>query len=293
MKWGAGPTAGALSAALLLSGLTGCAAPDADTGEVRVVAGFYPLAYAAQRVAGDRSRVGNLTTPGGEPHDLELGFRETVSVADADVVVYERGFQSAVDETVANVAEGVRVDAARVVALQQVDGEVDPHFWQDPLLLADVGDAVAAALSEADPAHAAAYQANADDLRADLVALDRAYATGLSGCARSTVVVSHDAFGYLRRYGLRFEAITGLSPDAEPTPANLARLQELVGEQGITTVFSERLASPRLAQSLADDLGVRTAVLDPLEGLSDATAGEDYLTLMYANLTALQEANGC
>jgi zinc transport system substrate-binding protein len=106
-------------------------------------------------------------------------------------------------------------------------------------------------------------------------------------------VVSHDAFSYLSRFGLRVESIVGLSPDAEPTPADLARLQELIRTEGITTVFSERLVSPRLAQTLADDLGVRTAVLDPIEGLSDQTADDNYVSLMLSNLTALEEANGC
>ena len=106
-------------------------------------------------------------------------------------------------------------------------------------------------------------------------------------------MVSHQAFGYLTRYGLDFEPIAGLSPDAEATAADLGHLQELITEDGVTTVFSERLVSPKMAETLADDLGVSTAVLDPIEGLSDETAEEDYLSLMRENLTALQQANGC
>ncbi len=147
--------------------------------------------------------------------------------------------------------------------------------------------------STTDPDHADAYRANAADLRADLQRLDRAYEEGLADCERSTVVVSHDAFGYLDRYGLEFAPIAGLSPGAEPTPADLSRLQDLIRAEGITTVFSERLVSPRVSETLADDLDIRTAVLDPVEGLSDETGDEDYLSLMRANLAALQEANGC
>ena len=106
-------------------------------------------------------------------------------------------------------------------------------------------------------------------------------------------MVSHDAFGYLDRYGLEFAPIAGLSPGAEPTPADLSRLQDLIRAEGITTVFSERLVSPRVSETLADDLDIRTAVLDPVEGLSDETRDEDYLSLMRANLAALQEANDC
>ena len=106
-------------------------------------------------------------------------------------------------------------------------------------------------------------------------------------------MVSHEAFAYLARYGLTFEAIAGLSPDAEPTPADLARLEQLVRRDGVTTVFSERLASSKMSDTLASDLGLETAVLDPIEGLSDETAEDDYLSLMGQNLDALRKANGC
>jgi len=283
--------------------LTGCAAFTDDSvgldNGVQVAAAFYPLQYVADRVAGDHAEVENLTAAGGEPHDLSLTPRETADVAQADLVVFQRGFQPTVDDAVDENAEGAVLDVADVVELvpfrdHGVDSdETDPHFWQDPLLLADVGDAVADALSDVDPDHADDYSANAAALRADLVRLDQEYADGLADCERDTVVVSHDAFGYLQRYGLTMEAILGLSPDAEPTPADLARLQDLVQAEGITTVFSESLVSPESAEQLARDTGVRSAVLDPVEGLSDETADEDYLSLMRANLTALEEANGC
>jgi zinc transport system substrate-binding protein len=270
-----------------------------------VVAAFYPLAFVAERVGGDHVDVTNLTQPGGEPHDLELGVSQTVALNDADVVVYEAGFQPAVDDAVDGLSGEQVVDVTQVVQLhpathtdanhteESENGELDPHFWQDPLLLADVADAVADSLSKADPAHADDYAANAASLRSDLEKLDREYTQGLADCERSTVVVSHDAFEYLSRYGLTFEPIAGLSPDAEPSPAGLAALQKLARSKGITTVFSERLASPALADTLASDLGITTAVLDPIEGLSDETANEDYLSLMRENLAALQKANGC
>ena len=269
-----------------------------DNG-VQVAAAFYPLAWVAERVGGGDVEVENLTAPGGEPHDLEPTVRETADVAQADLVVYERGFQPAVDDTVDENAEGAVVDAAQVVDLvpfrdHGVDSpEDDPHFWQDPLLLADVGDAVAEQLAGVDPERASDYRANAATLRADLERLDREYAEGLADCERDTVVVSHDAFGYLQRYGLTMETILGLSPDSEPTPADLGRLQDLIRTEGVTTVFSESLVSADVADQLARDTGVRSAVLDPIEGLTDQTADEDYLSLMRSNLAALKEANGC
>ncbi len=260
---------------------------------VDVVAAFYPLQFVAQRVAGSDASVAGLTTPGQEPHDLELSVTANAELSAADLVVYEGGFQAAIDDAVDQNATGTPLDVADVVDLRTVDGEVDPHFWLDPLLLAEVGDAVARDLAEVDPTHADAYVARAADLRSDLEDLDAAFTSGLADCERSTIVVSHDAFGYLDRYGLEVAAVAGLSPDAEPTPAALQQLQRLIDSDAITTVFSEPLASPRLTASLAEDTGITTATLDPVEGLTEATADQDYLALMRANLEALRTANGC
>jgi len=295
--------------------LTGCAAfsEAAQPGsEPRVVTAFYPLAYVAERVAGDLASVENLTRPGDEPHDMELSVQQTAMVADADLVVHEADFQPTVDDAVEQNATGDVLEVTGVVELEPIahedeehadeepaeeeghdHGDVDPHFWQDALRMADLGDAVAERLSEIDPGHADDYAANAALLRTDLEQLDAAYVDGLAGCRRSLVVVSHDAFGYLGKYGLDMEPIAGLSPEAEPAPADIARLQELIDGEGVTTVFAERLASPELAETLAEDMGVGTGVLDPIEGLSDQTAGEDYLSLMEQNLAALEKANGC
>jgi len=285
-----------LAALLLAVPLTGCAASAADDGRLQVTAGFYPLVWVSERVGGEHVDVTGLTDPGVEPHDIEPTFARTVALARADLVVVEHGLQPAIDEAVAQNAEGRVLDVTDVVALHEEDGKVDPHFWLDPLLLADAGDAVAADLAELDPPNAASYAANATALRADLEDLDAEFVSGLADCERHVVVSSHDAFGYWGRYGIEVAPVAGLTPDAEPTPAGLARLQQLIREEGITTVFSERLASPKLTDALARDLGLRTAVLDPIEGLASddaARRGDDYLSLMRANLTALEEANGC
>lgn len=309
----------ALGAALSLGPmLSGCSAfSDSATSAdgVEVATAFYPLQFVAERVAAPHATVENLAAAQGEPHDLELTVKETAEVAQADLVVYLHDFQPAVDDAVDTNAEGSTLDVGDVVELQPAEerdheheeesheeeeegeehdhGDTDPHFWQDPLLMADLGDAVADELAELDPDHADDYRANADTLRGDLEALDQAYADGLAGCERHTVVVAHDAFGYLTRYGLEFEPIAGLSPDAEPTPADLAHLQEVIDHEGVTTVFYESLISPDIAEQLARDTGAEVGVLDPVEGLTDETADEDYLSLMEQNLTALEEANGC
>jgi zinc transport system substrate-binding protein len=284
-----------LASALVAVGLSACGPAGSSDGRITVAAGFYPLAWVSEQVA-PGADVTDLTHPGMEPHDVELTFAETVDLARADLVVYERGFQPAVDQGVDNDAEGTTLDVGPVAGLQDFasdPGQVDPHFWQDPLKLAAAAGFVARALDRIDPAHASSYDARAAALQRRLAALDRDYRTGLAHCARHTVVTSHDAFGYLSRYGIRVAAITGLAPGAEPTPADLAHLQQLIRDDGITTVFSETLASPAAADALAHDMGVRSEVLDPIEGLSDATAGQTYLTLMRRNLATLEEANGC
>lgn len=304
------------TAALLASGCSafseGGGTSSGGSDGPTVVAAFYPLAWLTEQVAeGTDADVELLTTPGSEPHDLELDVAKTAEVTEADLVVYESGFQPAVDDTVAQNAQGDTLDVAGLADLVPVEesaeeheehageeehdhdhGGLDPHFWQDPVRVAAVADAVAGELASLDEDDAATYEANAKALREDLEALDASYAAGLADCERDTIVVSHDAFGYLEKYGLHIASIVGLSPDAEPTAAALGELQDLIKEEGITTVFSEPL-KPALGEGIADDLGLTNGVLDPIEGLSDATSGEDYLSLMESNLTALQTANGC
>ena len=314
------PLASIVTASVLLAGC-GSTNADASGSGRQAVAAFYPLAWVTERVAGDDWEVTNLTQPGGEPHDLELGISQTADLDEADVVVFQHEFQPAVDEAVENVSDAVLVDAEEAVELRSIEeqheghedehsdeepaedehseddghdhGDTDPHFWQDPLLMADMADAVAEGLAEVDADGAATYRANAEELRGELEELDAEFTEGLAGCERDTVVVSHEAFGYLERYGVHFEGIAGLTPDAEPTPAVLAELEELIASEGITTVFSERLASPAMAESLASDTGVETAVLDPIEGPGDGDGATDYVALMQQNLAALQQANGC
>jgi zinc transport system substrate-binding protein len=292
--------------------LAGCGGPlSSDSGgDRKVVASFYPLAYVAERVAGDHAEVVNLTSPGAEPHDLELTVRQTAEVSEADLVVFERDMQPAVDATVEEHGPERVVEVSEVVDLAPVDpaehesesveehadhaeSDADLHFWLDPERMGGLAEAVQRQMADLDPDHAADYEANLESFRTDLAEVDQAYDEGLADCEIDTVVVSHDAFGYLEKYGLHFESIAGLSPEAEPSARHLAELGELIEDEGITTVFSETLASPAMAEALARDLGVETAVLDPIEGPSDDTADEDYLSLMRTNLEELRTANRC
>lgn len=262
-------------------------------GRVSVVAGFYPLAEAAARVGGDRVAVTNLTPAGSEPHDLELRSGDIDHIEGAAVVLYlGRGFQPAVEEA-ARRADGEVVDLLAAIG---VPGDGDPHVWLDPTLMARIAERVQAALVEADPGGRSTYDANAAAYAADVGALDAAYRQGLAQCQRRVIVTSHDAFGHLaRRYGLTQDAITGLSPESEPDPERLSELAAKVRAQGITTIFYETLVSPRVAETLARETGAKTAVLDPIEGLTEEeqAAGRSWESVMTDNLSALRTALGC
>ena len=322
--------AAATASLLLLAGCGGSGGQDGTAGEgdgLTVVAGFYPLEWAASRVGGDRVEVSSLTAPGAEPHDLELTPRDVAGVSDADLLVYLSGFQAAVDEAAEAQAGDHAWDAAEAANLslsseghdhehgeeehaeeEHAEGEeehadeahsegeesTDPHFWLDPTRLADVGDALAEQLTELDPDGAETFEQNAAALREDLESLDQEMTEGLGSCAVDTLVTSHDAFGYLAdRYGLEVVGISGLSPSTEPSATQLAEMSTLVAERGVTTVYTETLVDPSIAETVASEAGVRTAVLDPLEGLTDESAGDDYLAVMRANLATLQEGQSC
>ncbi len=267
---------------------------------------FYPLAFVAERVGGARVEVANLTPPGVEPHDVELTARDTAAIADADLVVYLAGFAVAVDEAIDNEAGERAFDVAVAAELDLQltpieDGEehadeagADPHFWLDPTRLAGVGDALADRLGRLDPASSAAYSANAAALRADLELLDAEFTAGLAGCAGRALVTSHNGFGYLaERYGLVQVGIAGLTPDEEPSPGALAEVADYVEANGVTTIFSETLVSPEIAETIAAETDARTAVLDPLEGLAADAEGENYLAVMRSNLVALRAGLSC
>ncbi len=317
------------SSALVLAACGGGGGAD-DGDAVRVVASFYPLQYVSERVGGDLVDVEPLTSPGVEAHDLELSPRQVADVQDADVVVYQAGFQTAVDEAIeqADRAESTTVDSVADVELLEESeeaahdhdhgdeehaedehaheegedahdhahdhGGVDPHVWLDPANLEPVANAVADALAEADPDNADTYAANAEELVADLTSLDDDLSAGLRTCEVRDIVTSHAAFGYLANaYDLVQVPIAGLDPSNEPSASQLAAISDLVREEGITTVFTETLVSPAVAQTVAREAGVETATLDPIEGLSDDTADQDYLSIMRTNLETLQKANRC
>lgn len=315
---------------LLAAACSGTAGEPSSTqpGQLKVVTAFYPLQFVAERVAGQHAEVTSLTQPGAEPHDVELTPRQVASVTDADAVIYLKGFQPAVDEAVAQSGNSHVLDTTSVVPLQTVaeehahdhadespdgghsedeqaageddegdghdHGGLDPHVWLNPLNLVTITEAVVTQLADLDPDNAADYRAAGRALVGELGALDAAYETGLTTCERREFITSHAAFGYLaERYGLSQIGISGLTPDAEPSPARIAAVQAEATAHGITTIFYETLVSPAVARSIAGDLGLRTDVLDPIEAITAESRGDNYIAVMESNLVALRAANGC
>jgi zinc transport system substrate-binding protein len=290
----------------------GCAQddPESASGGIRVVAAFYPLAEAAQQIGGDGVEVTNLTPPGAEPHDLELTSDQLDDIIDADVVLYVgRGFQPALEEGVGR-AEGVVLDLLEGEELMAGDthgdeeegqhaeeeSALDPHIWLDPPRWANAIERIGEAMAEADDGNAAALAEATRTYAERIAALNSDFEEGLESCDRDLIVTSHAAFIYLaERYGLEQESISGVSPEAEPDPDRLAALADLVEEHGATTIYTETLVSPDVAETLARETGVEVATLNPLEGLTEDQIGkgEDYESVMRTNLEALRSGLGC
>lgn len=276
--------------AVLMAGCSSRAeqAPPADG--VSVVASHYPVEFLVEQVGGDLVDVQTLTSPGTEPHDLELSPQQVGDVQQASAVFYIGGFQPAVDQAVTG-AGGTVVDLADGLPLRTSGGGTDPHVWLDPILMQQMAVTVADTLAATDPDHAQDYRTNAARLDEELGALNQQWTRATTDCTTRTMVVSHEAFGYLAdRYGFDQKGISGLSPETEPSAAAIADLTRFVQDNGVTTVYSETLVDPAVAETIAAEAGVDTATLDPLEG---PPAEGDYLTAMRANLETLALGQSC
>ncbi len=313
----------ALAASVIAVSLSACAVSEPISGasssggdgdaRLSVMTSFYPLEYLAQQIGGNLVDVSSLTPPGAEPHDLELSPRTVDLLGRADMAVYLSGFQGAVDDaieqnppaTVVDVTPDVDLVPASQHGLSQDENTsqnpdqsaqdrlgTDPHFWLDPERMAHAAQAVGDGLAQADPDHAQTYSANTETLIRAMTQLSEELVTGTANCAHRTFVTAHDAFGYLAdRARLTQVGVSGLDPDSAPSPQRLAEIAQIVKDQGVTTIFTEALIDPTTSQTLAEDLGITTAVLDPIESQTDPS--RDYAAAMRANIQALREALSC
>lgn len=173
-------------------------------------------------------------------------------------------------------------------------GPEDPHFWLDPQRYGQAAQVIADELAELDPAHATDYQDNVATLLDDLQGLDDEFTDGLASCSSRELITTHAAFGYLaHRYDLHQVGITGLVPDAEPSAARLAEVTALVEDLDVSTIYAEPILTSRIAETLARETGAQVLTLDPVEGITSASAADDYPGVMRANLAALRQGLNC
>lgn len=268
------------------------AADKSDSSKLTVTASYYPLYDFAKNVGGDKVQVTSLTPAGAEPHDYEPSAKALAEARRSDVFVYNGGvFEPWADTFVRDYRqEAVKARSGIAIAAG------DPHFWLDPVLAQKIVGNIRDGLSRADPANKQYYAKNADSYIAKLVRLDEDFRSGLGRCDQDTIITSHDAFSYVsQRYGFSVESIAGLSPEEEPSAARLAELSDLMNEKGIGYVFFESLVSPALADTIAQETGAQTLVLDPIEGLNneDQKQGKDYVSVQQENLANLRTALAC
>ena len=300
---------------LSLSLLTGCGTQPADTtagdGRLRVLTSFYPMYDFACKIGGDCIDVTNMVPSGTEPHDWEPSTNDLKNLETADVFIYNGAdMEPWADDLLVSRSDTLRVvEASENVELRTTDGEhehahehedadhhhgdFDPHVWLDPENAKIEMEAIRDTLCAADPENSTVFQSNYEKYAAELDALDAEFREKLAPLPNRTIVVAHEAFGYLcDAYGLTQVGIEGLSPDSEPDPGRMAEVIDFVREHSISTIFFEELVSPKVAEAIASETGAQAKMLSPLEGLSDeqAAAGADYFSVMHDNLAALMEA---
>jgi zinc transport system substrate-binding protein len=294
--------AGAVAFAITHSNKTN--STNATNDKLKVVASYYPLYDIAKNVGGDKVQVTNITPAGSEPHDYEPTPQQLVEAQKAGVFVYNGAtlevwankFLPDFKQTVINASQGINLQQGQDEAGKASSKIKDPHFWLDPVLAEQIVNNVRDGLSKADSKDKDYFSAKADSYKAELAQLDKDFQTDLANCQSRSTITSHAAFGYLaKRYNLDIASIAGVSPDVEPSAAKLAELTQMVKDKNIKYVFFESLVSPRLADTIAKETGAKTAVFDPIEGISedDQKQGKDYLSVQRENLANLRTALSC
>jgi zinc transport system substrate-binding protein len=294
----------AIAATLVIAGIAVLAVsafrsdvPAQGPSRLPVVATIYPWGFVAGRVGGAFVDVTVVTPPGAEPHDYEPSPHDIVVSRGARLFLLNgNGMDAWAEKIEPDIAKSGAETITFAARAPQIGAGQNPHVWLDPVFMQTAAGLVRDALIRLDPAHASDYRSNADTFVSDLMALDGEFRTGLAQCSQHDIVVPHDAFRYLAaRYGFTTIAITGNSPDEDPYPKQLADVADLVRAKGITTVFTETLASPRLSETVAAETDAKTMVLNPVEGLTaaDQGNGKTYLTIMRDDLANLRTAMVC
>jgi zinc transport system substrate-binding protein len=269
--------------------------PDSDT--MRITASFYPLAFLAEEIGGNKVSVTNLTPPGAEPHEFEPSARDTSEIERSRVLIVNG---LGLEPWYNNVKQHIDTTKTPIImageGLAHKDKIKDPHVWLSPPLMKIIAEKIEKSFSEADPKNKSYYDARLATLKTKLDTLDEEFRFGLMNCEQQEIITSHTAFTYLAEdYGLIEIPIAGLSPDAEPSPKTLSHIVTFAKQHKVKYIFFESLVSPKLAETIASEIGAKTIVLNPLEGLTkqEILKGENYISIMRKNLVNLQTALSC
>jgi len=273
-----------------------------QSGKIQVAASFYPVYFLSKEISGDKADVFNITPAGAEPHDYEPTAQDMAKIENSKMIVLNGGgLEAWADNAKQNFGDkAVIIIAGEGLADKTMveDGEqrIDPHVWLNPILVKEMANRILDGFIQIDPVNEDYYRANAESLILELEKLDNEYKQGLADCKNRNIITSHSAFGYLASaYGLNQVSVTGLSPDEEPSVQQLAEVAKFARDNNVKYIFFESLLSPKLSETIATEVGAKTLVLNPIEGLSseDISQGKDYFTEMENNLANLKTALEC
>lgn len=270
--------------------------------KLHIVTSFYPMAFFAQQITGDKADITNVTPAGAEPHDYEPSTQDIAKMEQANLIILNGNVEPWGDKVKANLKNSsVRIiTAGEGLATRTLTENgtttADPHVWLDPVLATQEVQKISDTIISIDSNNSEFYKANTAVVLQKLHQLDTAYKTGLSSCQNKDIITSHAAFGYLaQQYGLNQLAIAGLSPDEEPSAQTLITISNFVHDHNVKYIFFESLVSPKLSQTIANEMHAQTLELNPLEGLTanEVQQGKDYFSVMQSNLHNLQLALAC
>ncbi|MBV7363914.1 metal ABC transporter substrate-binding protein [Actinomycetaceae bacterium TAE3-ERU4] len=305
--------------------LSGCATSNNASSEspktieagqkMTVLTSLYPIEYLAKEVGGDKVQVSSLAPAGVEPHDLELSLKQVSEIPQANLVVYLKGFQSSVDKAIDQAGKNNSFDITKFANVMPVNKDehdheeteehgheghhhdheslaFDPHFWLNPNNMASVATALGDRMAQANPENADYFKKNAQELSVKLKSLATDAVNKTKQCAHRTFITTHEAFAYLGKLtNLKQVGLSGLDPEAAPSPERLAKISKLAKDNNLTTIFTEELVSPKVAETLSKDLGIKTEVLSPIETQTDA--GKDYSSMFTEDIEKLSTALEC
>jgi zinc transport system substrate-binding protein len=271
-------------------------------GKLQITASFYPMYFFASQIGGDKADVVSITPASAEPHDYEPTTQDLVRIENSNMLVLNGGTLETWGNKIKNqlFTNVLVVTAGEGLVNKQLseNGQTitDPHIWLDPVLAKKEVAAIEKGFEKIDPKDASYFQANAEKLNSELDALNTEYSRAFISCKLKDFVTSHAAFGYLgARYGINQIAISGISPDEEPSTQKLVKITNLIKAKNIKVIFFESLVSPKLSETIASETGAEAMVLNPTEGLTkdEVQSGQNYLTIMRQNLNNLQIALQC